>query len=250
MDKENAMRPLIGITCSMGLGIYSMTQENMPQLQHRMNETYVRAVTEAGGIPVILPNSADLSLVKELIDRLDGVLLSGGGDVDPALYGRRPNAQLGSVTPRRDAFELAVARYVLNETDKPLLGICRGIQVMNVAMGGTLYIDLPTEGKLSHSLSMYQRDQVSHGIEVAEDTRLAAIMGAGESMVNSFHHEAVLDIADCFVPSALSVPDGVIEAIELPGDRFAVGVQWHPEELTARPEARALFRAFAEAASK
>jgi len=162
MDKENAMRPLIGITSSMGLGIYSMTQENMPQLQHRMNETYVRAVTEAGGIPVILPNSADLSLVKELIDRLDGVLLSGGGDVDPALYGRRPNAQLGSVTPRRDAFELAVARYVLNETDKPLLGICRGIQVMNVAMGGTLYIDLPTEGKLSHSLSMYQRDQVSH----------------------------------------------------------------------------------------
>lgn len=244
------MRPLIGITCSMGLGIYSMTQENMPQLQHRMGDNYIRAVTEAGGIPVILPNNMDLSVIREMIDRLDGVLLSGGGDVDPALYGKRPNGHLGSVNPRRDAFEIAVAQYVLNETDKPLLGICRGIQVMNVAMGGTLYIDLPSEGKLCHSLTMYQRDLLSHEIDVAEHSRLATILGEGVSRVNSFHHEAVLDCADCFRVSAVSVPDGVIEAIELPGDRFAVGVQWHPEELTARDEARALFRAFVDAASK
>lgn len=244
------MRPLIGITCSMGLGIYSMTQENMPQLQHRMGDNYIKAITNAGGIPVILPNNADLSVIKEMVDRLDGVLLSGGGDVDPALYGRRPNGHLGSVNPRRDAFELAIAQYVLNETDKPLLGICRGIQVMNVAMGGTLYIDLPSEGKLCHSLSMYQRDQVTHEITVEKDSRLAAIMGEDKGWVNSFHHEAVLAPADCFAVCAVSVPDGVIEAIELPGDRFAVGVQWHPEELTARDEAGALFRAFIAAASK
>lgn len=244
------MRPLIGITCSMGLGIYSMTQENMPQLQHRMGDNYIKAITNAGGIPVILPNNADLSTVREIVDRLDGVLLSGGGDVDPALYGRRPNGHLGSVNPRRDAFEIAIAQYVLNETDKPLLGVCRGIQVMNVAMGGTLYIDLPSEGKPSHSLGMYQRDQVSHAITVAENTRLAAIMGQGQGWVNSFHHEAVLDPADCFAVSAVSVPDDVIEAIELPGDRFALGVQWHPEELTAREETRKLFKAFVTAASK
>lgn len=244
------MRPLIGITCSMGLGIYSMTQENMPQLQHRMGDSYIKAITNAGGIPVIIPNNADLSVIREMVDRLDGVLLSGGGDVDPNLYGQRPNGHLGSVNPRRDASEIAIAQYVLNETDKPLLGICRGIQVMNVAMGGTLYIDLPSEGKLAHSLGMYQRDQVTHEINVEENSRLASIMGAGKASVNSFHHEAVLACADCFEVSAVSVPDGVIEAIELPGDRFAVGVQWHPEELTARDEARALFKAFVDAASE
>lgn len=244
------MRPLIGITCSMGLGIYSMTQENMPQLQHRMGDSYIKAITNAGGIPVIIPNNADLSVIRELVDRLDGVLLSGGGDVDPNLYGQRPNGHLGSVNPRRDASEIAIARYVLNETDKPLLGICRGIQVMNVAMGGTLYIDLPSEGKLAHSLGMYQRDQVTHEVTVVKDSRLASIMGKGQGWVNSFHHEAVKDLADCFTASAVSDPDGVIEAIELPGDRFAVGVQWHPEELTARDEAMSLFKAFVNAASK
>ena len=244
------MKPLIGITCSMGLGIYSMTQENMPQLQHRMNDTYIKAIEAAGGIPVVIPSYEDLSIVRELIDRLDGVLLSGGMDVDPARYGLRANAHLGGVTPRRDAAEIAIAQYVLRETDKPLLGICRGIQVMNVALGGSLYIDLPTEGKLAHSLGMYPRDQVTHDVCVAENTHLAAIMGAGAGRVNSFHHEAVKDLAEGFTVSAVSVPDDVIEAIELPGERFVVGVQWHPEELTARAEARELFRRFVTAASK
>lgn len=242
------MKPLIGITCSMGLGIYSMTMENLPQEQHRMNDTYINAIIQAGGVPVVIPAYEDLSLVKDVIDRLDGVLLSGGGDLDPALYSRRPNAHLGSVSPRRDAAEIAIARYVIRETDKPLLGICRGVQVMNVAMGGSLYIDLPDEGKLAHSLTMYPRSQVSHEIDVAENTRLAKAMGAGSNQVNSFHHEAVKDVAEGFVVSASSVPDDVVEAIELPGERFVLGVQWHPEELTARQEARQLFRDFVTAA--
>lgn len=244
------MKPLIGITCSMGLGIYSMTQENMPQEQHRMNDSYIKAIVQAGGIPVVIPAYEDLSLVKEVIDRLDGVLLSGGGDVDPARYSRRPNAHLGSVSPRRDAAEIAIAQYVIRETDKPLLGICRGVQVMNVAMGGSLYIDLPDEGKLAHSLTMYPRYQVSHEIEVQDNTQLAKAMGVGTKGVNSFHHEAVKDLAEDFVVCARSLPDDVIEAIELPGERFVVGVQWHPEELTARPEARQLFRDFVTAASR
>lgn len=235
------MKPLIGITCSMGLGIYSMNMENMPQEQHRMNDTYVKAVLQAGGIPVVIPAYEDLSVIKALVDRLDGVLLSGGGDLDPALYDRRANGHLGSVSPRRDAAEMAIAQYVIRETDKPLLGICRGVQVMNVAMGGSLYIDLPDEGKLAHSLSMYPRYVTTHDVEVAENTHLAKAMGSGKNRVNSFHHEAVKDLAEGFVVSARSLPDDVIEAIELPGERFVVGVQWHPEELTAMEEARNIF---------
>ena len=243
------MKPLIGITCSMGLGIYSMTQENMPQLQHRMNDTYIQAVVHAGGIPVVMPSCEDMDLMKAAVDRLDGVLLSGGDDIDPARYSTRANAHLGTVLPRRDAAELAIARYVMEETEKPLLGICRGIQVMNVAMGGSLYIDLPDEGKLAHSLGMYPRGAVSHKVEVADGTHLAEIMGAGERSVNSFHHQAVKELAEPFIVSARSLPDDVIEAIEMPGHRFAVGVQWHPEELTSREEAAELFRRFVLAAT-
>lgn len=244
------MKPLIGITCSMGLGIYSMTQENLPQEQHRLNDTYMKAIVRAGGIPVVIPSYEDLTLVKEVVDRLDGVVLSGGVDLDPYLYSQRANAHLGSVSPRRDAAELEIARYVIRETDKPLLGICRGIQVMNVAMGGSLYIDLPNEGKLAHSLGMYPRNVPTHDVEVAENTHLAKAMGAGVNRVNSFHHEAVKEVAEDFRVSAWSVPDDVIEAIELPGDRFVLGVQWHPEELTAMEEAGNLFRALVGAAGK
>lgn len=244
------MKPLIGISCSMGQAIYSMTQDNPPQMQHRMNDSYIRAVTRAGGIPVILPNNTDLSCVEDIVQRLDGFLLSGGDDVDPALFGQRATAKLGTVIPRRDQFEIALTRCVLEQTKKPLLGICRGIQVLNVAMGGTLHIDLPSDGKLCHSLGMYPRNAYSHGVEVLPGSRMAGIMGAEQGMVNSFHHQAVCDCAEGFLASAKSVPDGVIEALELPGDRFVVGVQWHPEELVDAPEAAALFRSFVEAAGK
>lgn len=244
------MKPLIGITGSLGLGIYSLTQEHMPAQQHRLSDSYVKAILQAGGIPVILPSCMDEEAMKAMVDRLDGVLLSGGGDVDPALYGQRATGHLGSVSPLRDAAELAVAKYVIRETNKPILGICRGIQVMNVAMGGSLHIDLPDAGKLCHSLTMYPRHMVSHQVQVEENTRLATIMGAGAKWVNSFHHEAVDGLADCFQATAHSVPDSVIEAMELPGERFVVGVQWHPEELTAMEEARNLFRSFVEAAGK
>ena len=198
---------------------------------------------------MILPSVMDESVMKAMVDSLDGVLLSGGGDVDPTLYGQRATGHLGTVSPLRDAAEMAVASYVINETDKPLLGICRGIQVMNVAMGGTLYIDLPDAGKLCHSLTMYPRHMTTHAVEVAADSRLAQILG-NETKVNSFHHEAVDILADCFTATAYSAEDHVIEALELPGERFVVGVQWHPEELTALEASRNLFRSFVKAAAK
>ena len=244
------MRPLIGISCSMGQAIYSLTQENVPQLQHRLGDSYVKAVTRAGGVPVLLPNNLDLSTVEEIAAGLDGFLLSGGGDVDPALYGERATAKLGTVTPRRDSFELTLVRYLLEKTQKPVLGICRGIQVMNVAMGGTLHIDLPSEGKLCHSMNMYPRDEYTHEVKVAPGTRMAAIMGEGSGKVNSFHHQAIKDLGNGLTISAVSVPDDVVEAVELPGNRFVVGVQWHPEELVNCEEAVRLFRAFVEAAEK
>jgi len=244
------MRPLIGISSSMGQAIYSLTQNNPPQLQHRMNDTYARAIIRAGGIPVILPNNEDVSCVEELAAKLDGFLLSGGDDLDPALFGQRSTGKLGAVIPRRDNFEIALARYVISNTDKPLLGICRGVQVLNVALGGSLHIDLPDAGKLCHSLSMYPRWACSHSIQVMEGTRLAQIMGVGEGMVNSFHHQAIDALAQGLAVSALSEPDGVIEAVELPGKQFVVGVQWHPEELTDREEAKALFCSFVKAAEK
>lgn len=242
------MRPLIGISCGMGQAIYSMTQDNPPQLQHRLNESYVRAITRAGGVPVILPNNSDISTVEEIAQGLDGFLLSGGGDLDPALFGVRATGKLGTVTPRRDSFELALTKYVLERTGKPVLGICRGIQVMNVALGGTLHLDLVTDGKLCHSMDMFPRNVYSHEVDVISGTRMAAIMGAGKGKVNSFHHQAIKDLAPGLAVGAVSLPDQVVEAAELPGDRFVLGVQWHPEELVECPEALNLFNCFVQAA--
>ena len=242
-------KPLIGISSSMGLGIWSMTQDFQPQDQHRLGDKYVQAIIRAGGIPVILPACEDASVMEAMVDGLDGILLSGGGDVDPNVYGQRATGHLGTVSPRRDLAEIALAKYLIEKTDKPMLGICRGVQVMNVAMGGSLHIDLPDAGKLCHSLTMYPRHMTTHEVEVTEGTILAQAM-QGAHRVNSFHHQAVDRLADCFTVTAKSVPDGVIEAIESLGDRFLVGVQWHPEELTANEEAANLFRAFVEAAKK
>ena len=243
------MRPLIGISCSMGQAIYSMHQDNVPQMQHRLGDNYVKTVTQAGGVPVLLPNNLDISTVEEIAEGLDGIVFSGGGDVDPILFGERATDKLGAVTPRRDEFELALARYVIEKTDKPVLGICRGIQVLNVAMGGTLHIDLPSDGKLCHSLTMYPRNVRSHEITVQPGTRLEQVMGlAGK--VNSFHHQAIKDLAEGLQVTAVSADDSVIEAVEAPGERYILGVQWHPEELVEFHEARELFRSFVDAAAK
>lgn len=214
----------------------------------RVNASYTAAVQRAGLRPYVLPvlpaEDADA-----MLDGMSGLVLTGGEDIDPSHYGAQPHAALGEVHADRDAFELAIARAALARK-LPTLAICRGIQIAAVALGGTLVQDLPSEwkGALNHAPGG-ARDARVHALSVDEGSDLAAALGARELRVNSSHHQAVQD-----VPAAIRVvgrsPDGVIEGVEsAEAAWWMLGVQWHPEDLTATPEAwdRNLFAAFASA---
>ncbi len=176
------------------------------------------------------------------------MLLSGGADVDPALYGQKPHPKLRHVDRRRDDFELALVREALRR-DRPLLAICRGQQVLNVAMGGTLLQDIPSElGVVADHDAPGERTSRPHAVEVLAHTRLRAILDRDELDVNSIHHQAVDRLGDGLEVSARSPVDGVIEGLEVPGSRFVVAVQWHPESFWDQPDSfQRLFDAHAEA---
>lgn len=211
-------RPPIGITADF-------SRDN-PEL-FSLRDDYVRSVEEAGGLPFVLapgrPEDA-----PELLDRLGGLLLTGGGDIDPGIYGQAPHEKLGRVIPARDAFEVALCREALARR-LPVLAICRGHQVLNVATGGTLVQDIPSEisGAVDHDPDT-ARWEMAHEVRILPGTRLRAILGADRVAVNSFHHQAVGRTGTGVAVSATS-EDGVIEGIELPAQPFTVGVQWHPE---------------------
>jgi putative glutamine amidotransferase len=230
-------RPVVGITFGDG---------DKPGF-HAMREDYVRSVERAGAVPVVLP-PVDPADAAALLDRLDGVLLSGGVDVDPVLYGQAPHPKLGRVNRRRDDFELALTREALRR-DVPILAICRGHQVLNVATGGTLVQDIPStiEGSVEHDASG-RRWRRSHRVQVATGTRLHEILGQDALSVNSFHHQSVERVGAGLVVSALCPEDQVVEGLEMPGRRFVVAVQWHPESFWDRPDSfQSLFDAHAEA---
>ncbi|MDU2064463.1 MAG: gamma-glutamyl-gamma-aminobutyrate hydrolase family protein [Sporomusaceae bacterium] len=217
-----------------------------------VNSAYVRAVEAAGAVPLLLPVVADEAAIQRQLECVDGLLLSGGYDVDPLYYGEEPIPELGLTLPEMDRHQLAAAR-LCRDMNKPMLGICRGLQIMNVAFGGTLYQDIYKEqasGKKPASLEHVQKGQrraLSHTVDIVPNTRLAAVLGEGAVLTNSFHHQAVKDIAPGFVVNAAS-RDGLIEGLELPGAVFTVGVQWHPEDLCPHYENMArLFAAFVAA---
>jgi putative glutamine amidotransferase len=215
---------------------------------HELRQEYVASVEEGGGLPFILaPGKPDDA--PAFLDRLDALLLSGGSDIDPELYGRPRHPKLGRVIRERDDFELALCREALRR-DLPILAICRGQQVLNVATGGTLVQDLPSElGSMVDHDPKRQRSQVAHEIRVAQGTQLREILGREVVPVNSFHHQAVDGLGEGLRVSARSEPDHVIEGIEMPGRRFVLGVQWHPESFWGRRESfRSLFEALAAAA--
>lgn len=237
------MKPLIGITSSIDATDSGAQKEFL-------NDSYVQAVERAGGLPVIIPNTADPALQIEIVKRVDGVIISGGPDMDPRRYGARVSAKVSRIYPRRDAAEFSLIKYVIDETELPVLGICRGIQSINAVMGGDLIVDLPEEGYLIHGMAnIYPRTEEAHDARIEKDSKLFGILGKEELGVNSYHHQAVRTIAPGFRATAYSIPDGVIEAMEIPGDRFVVGVQWHPEEMIHHEEQQELFRALVREAA-
>lgn len=236
--------PLIGITTSV-------TVDKVPERAY-VNGTYIRAVQAAGGIPVLLTPHFTPEVQAALWQRLDGLLLTGGGDIDPARFGEARHPTVDDVSPARDALEIGLTHRALDDA-VPLFAICRGIQVLNVALGGTLVQDIPSEipGALTHG-QQAPRDEPTHPVKVmGEGTRLGRVLGALEVEVNSMHHQAIKRLGDGLTPVAWA-PDGVVEGVEMPGDeRFVLGVQWHPEELVGRDAAaRNLFAAIVDAARR
>jgi putative glutamine amidotransferase len=236
--------PVIGIT---GWADRSARPPNVPLFC--ISQTYVQAMMMGGGAPLIIPPHLEEAELRAIFESLDGLLLSGGGDILPALYGEEDSGLLWVVDEQRDRTELALARWALAE-GLSLLAICRGVQVLNVAAGGTLIQDIPTQvpNSLTHSsVAGRPRDSIAHTVDVIQDTQLATLVGAGQLDVNSFHHQAVKDIGTGLVVTARA-PDGIIEGLELPGHPFCVGVQWHPEAMVeSYPVMRRLFDGLAEA---
>jgi len=232
------MRPWIGITCGF----------DQDEQQLRLNAPYQEAIEAAGGVPVLIGASPELA--PEVLSRLDGLLFTGGADLDPGLYGAAPAAGLGGVSPRRDAFEMALARAAY-ERRLPTLGICRGCQLLAVVGGGTLFQDLQSErpGSMKH-FQQAPRSHASHAVRIAEGTRLEEILGSREVRVNSFHHQAVRVLPQGALQAA-EAPDGVVEAFEDSHLPYWLAIQWHPEGLWRQDGAAlALFRSLVEAANK
>jgi putative glutamine amidotransferase len=206
--------------------------------------TYVDALRRAGAIPVIIPPQPENA--ADLMDELDGIVLAGGFDCDPALYGEEPHPSVEPMDARRQNNDLALATLA-HERGVPTLGICLGLQVMNVAAGGTLMQDINSavETDIEHASDPSNRNR--HDVIVENGTKLASIIGAGEKVVNSSHHQAIKDVADGFRVTA-HAPDGIVEGLEDPSHPFYVGVQWHPEDMNGERTASALFGAFIDAA--
>ncbi|MBQ1467526.1 MAG: gamma-glutamyl-gamma-aminobutyrate hydrolase family protein [Solobacterium sp.] len=202
---------------------------------------YIRAIERAGGMPVWLPAMGNQEILEELLDRCDGILVSGGHDMDPSRYGEE-NTDTGSFCVKRDEQDLFVTRYAL-EKDKSLLAICRGIQVLNVACGGTLYQDLQKAGYQNHSGGDRPRNEGWHEVLLESGSLPAEIYGKQRILVNSYHHQAVKDLGEGLTIAGVS-GDRVTEAIVYPENRFAVGVQWHPEMMYDSSEQDLLFQAF------
>ncbi|MBI1736653.1 MAG: gamma-glutamyl-gamma-aminobutyrate hydrolase family protein [Candidatus Rokubacteria bacterium] len=236
-------RPLIGISTSV-------TVDRYPERAY-VNASYLRAVQGAGGVPVLLPPQLDEGARHALWQRIHGLVLTGGGDIDPARFGETRHATVYEVSAARDALELDLARSAL-DGEVPLFAICRGIQVLNVVLGGTLVQDIPSEVGTSivHS-QKERRDQRTHSVTVSGETRLADVLGAHDVTVNSFHHQSIRKLGSGLRDVAWA-PDGVIEGVELAGAPMLVlGVQWHPEDLVdTDPAAANLFRALVDAASQ
>lgn len=244
------MAPVIGVTATLKEDPNSAAERPLGFFV-RADLDYVSGVAQAGGVPMVLPPIAGTA--EEMARSIDGLLLCGGSDLDPRYYGEEPIPELGATLPERDEFEMALLGHALKR-GIPVFGICRGLQVLNVALGGTLYQDLPSQlgnGSIAHRQKM-PKWQWTHEVEVSSGSNIAKIMEVGGLRVNSYHHQAVKDLADGLVVSARA-SDGVVEAVESRNlsERWLVGVQWHAEAMRdVGPEHRNLFEAHVAAAER
>ncbi len=237
------MRPIIGITTNQGKNINGHPTVFLMQ-------SYVEAIRQAGGAPVLIPSMIADDGWDALYSRLDGILFSGGGDISLDHFAGAPHPRIGEVDLLRDAVELNLLGATAAD-GKPFLGICRGCQLVNVGLGGTLYTHIPDQlpDALDHDYPGDMRTVLAHEVKIEDGTLMAEVLGEPIVKVNSHHHQGLKDIA----PSLRVVgraPDGLVEAIELPDHPFGLAVQWHPEWLTDQPSTRNLFRRFVEAAEK
>jgi len=240
-------RPLIGC------GTYRKTVDQTPPIEvYGLMPAYVHAVRAAGGVPVLIPLGLEEDEVRSLLARVDGLLLPGGGDVAPASYGGNDgDPTVRDIDDVRDRAEFLLIEHALEQV-KPLLAICRGLQVFNVALGGSLWEDVyhHMPGAMAHDyFGQSDRDFLAHDVTIVPDSLLARALENERSPVNSLHHQGIRRLAPG-LRAVATAPDGLIEAAEVPDHPFAVGVQWHPENLIASvPPMRGLFQRFVEAAA-
>jgi putative glutamine amidotransferase len=240
-------KPIIGILVNM------LITENglFPGMKRAaISHDYVQAIVRAGGVPVLLPVVNDEESIKGQVGQVDGILLSGGYDVNPLLYGEEPFRDLDAIFPEVDEHHILSVK-IAAALGKPMLGICRGLQVLNVAFGGTLYQDIAQfSGNCLKHFQKGQRHVPSHTVELIQDTVLSKIFAKDSIVTNSFHHQSVKDIAPGFVVNA-KARDGIIEGIEKKAGTFILGVQWHPEMMADQfPDMLLVFKAFVDAAKK
>jgi putative glutamine amidotransferase len=245
------MAPLIGVP-SQTLQAIDGIPEALPH-SWVMNHRYFTALAGVGAAPVMVPLLVnDVAALRGIYDALDGVFLAGGVDVDPSSYHEPREALCGRTDLDRDSVEILLTQWARAE-GKPVFGVCRGLQIINVAAGGSLHQDCSDyDGSIKHDYfptAGFARDYLAHAVSVEPGTRLREIFGEDEVTVNSMHHQGLKAIADGLIPSC-TAPDGLIEALEGPGDSFCLGVQWHPEMLVdSDAGTRRLFEAFVEAAA-
>jgi putative glutamine amidotransferase len=236
--------PLIGVTT------YRFHNQYNAQ-QIAINEAYTQAVAQAGAIPLLIPLGLPPETLQALLPRLDGVLFTGGGDVQPERYASQTHPLVAGVDEDRDRVEIHLLEHTL-QARLPFLGICRGLQVINVALGGSLYEDILDQrpNSLRHqNFPEMPRNYLAHQVRVENNSHLASILGGDMAQVNSMHHQGILRLASDLQATAYA-PDGIIEAFELPGYPFGLAVQWHPEALQDHAAMRKIFQALADAAAQ
>jgi putative glutamine amidotransferase len=234
-------KPIIGITTSNG--------QYMGYPSIDLFRTYVDAILVAGGIPVLIPSETPETSWKQLMETLGEVFFTGGGDISPDSYDEVDHPSLSGVDRSRDQIEIPMIKHAI-QYNIPFLGICRGFQVLNIALGGSLFIDLSSKRSDSIKHDYYpgfQRDHLAHQVEIQPDSTVGMIMGRSMIEVNSLHHQGLKTLAEKLLPVGYA-PDGLVEAVEVPGHQYAMAVQWHPEWLLHISQMKSLFVALIEAA--